>query len=440
MKKKSSILTFVIGTLVFFASCQNNVELPSNDFSETIKYRTHQEMIEQSLAAYNHLYPATSRNSREVVNIVPVRTSMSRGEVPNPLYAINFADSAGYVIIASHPNVEPVMAVIEEGSFDPNTDNDGFNAFLRAAENYLPVTYSTNDKELNIDTLKLNFQYWEEDVDTLTYLNVKPHLENWWGQDKPYNKYCPTLYDSESKSHKNCLTGCVPTALSMVMAYFQSSSSFKITYDGSNRNIWLKWNEIKRHIYTPANNIDSDIFLCTENGHDQLALIMRELGYVCNTQYGLNESLTDAQMIPKGLEAIGIKNAECRNYYTVKGAIDNETILLMQGGGHCFIIDGADCIWFKYTLRLYQEDSFGFRTLISTEYSESRHDYAHVVWGYDNLAVGYFNDGVLKMMKPYRLDSGAIPTTNPADFSSNMKYYPLKLTLTITPTDPVPVI
>ncbi|MBD5170646.1 MAG: hypothetical protein HDT07_01370 [Bacteroidales bacterium] len=201
----------------------------------------------------------------------------------------------------------------------------------------------------------------------------------------------------------------------------------------------MNWSEIKRHKYTPASNIGSDNFLCTETGHNQLALIMRELGHICGTQYGLGISTTAADMIPKGLDAIGIKDVQSKNYYTINGIIDNGTLLLMYGNGHCFIIDGADCIWFKYTLRLYRENGLGIRKLISTEYSESMYNYAHVVWGYDNLAVGYFNDNILAMMKPVRLDAGAYSSDDSQNFYYGLKYYPLKLTFTLTPLDPVPV-
>ena len=436
--KKALIFLFLWLPILFLGSCKSDMDVSPEIMPDIVKYRDQQEMIEQSIAAYNHLYPTKSRSSRQVANVVPVRMTPSRGELPNPLYAINFEDSAGYVIMASNPNVEPVMAVIEEGSFDPNNENEGFNCFLKTAENYAP-TISNKDLEIGIDTLRLDFTYWEEDVDTLVYLKVKPHLDTWWGQKEPYNKYCPVSFDKETNSYKNCLTGCVPTALSMIMAYFQNSLFFKITFDGSNRNVRLNWSEIKRHKYTPASNIGSDNFLCTETGHNQLALIMRELGHICGTQYGLGISTTAADMIPKGLDAIGIKDVQSKNYYTINGIIDNGTLLLMYGNGHCFIIDGADCIWFKYTLRLYRENGLGIRKLISTEYSESMYNYAHVVWGYDNLAVGYFNDNILAMMKPVRLDAGAYSSDDSQNFYYGLKYYPLKLTFTLTPLDPVPV-
>ncbi|MBD5170647.1 MAG: hypothetical protein HDT07_01375 [Bacteroidales bacterium] len=224
--KKVLIFLFIWFPILLLGSCKSDMDVSPEIMPDIVKYRSQQEMIEQSIAAYNHLYPTKSRSSRQVANVVPVRMTPSRGELPNPLYAINFEDSAGYVIMASNPNVEPVMAVIDEGSFDPNNENEGFNCFLKTAENYAP-TISNKDLEIGIDTLRLDFTYWEEDVDTLVYLKVKPHLDTWWGQKEPYNKYCPVSFDKETNSYKNCLTGCVPTALSMIMAYFQNSLFLK---------------------------------------------------------------------------------------------------------------------------------------------------------------------------------------------------------------------
>ena len=425
MRKTSILLILVLGLLISLASCQNDVKLTSKDFSESVKYRTSQEMVEHSLAAYNHLYPAKSRNSREVANIVPIRTNMSRSEVPNPLYAINFADSAGYVIVASHPNVEPIMAVIEKGTFDPNTDNDGFNAFLKAAENYIP-TYSTNGLEINIDTLKEDFHFWEEDVDTILDFKVEPQVKNWWGQTGIYNKYCPVFYDNDNQI-KNTPTGCVPTALGMVMATCKNKRSIDITYDGSEENMSLNWNELSLHSSTIYHSA-----FCTESNHDKIARLLRELGKRCNVVYGPQSSIvTNPTYIKKGLEAIGFTNIYPQEYTSVVAAIKKDKILLAYNPHHCFIIDGAKCTWYRYTERIYKEDPWGRRTLISTKVEDQQLYLAHVVWGYENNAVGYFNERYFNMLQPYYLDYGSVEIKYSPEGNTNYRkdlfYYGIEI-------------
>ena len=61
------------------------------------------------------------------------------------------------------------------------------------------------------------------------YSNVSPLLNKIaWGQNKPYNSFCPQVNDRESE--KNALVGCVPVAMAQIMGYYKYPSCGRGSY------------------------------------------------------------------------------------------------------------------------------------------------------------------------------------------------------------------
>lgn len=58
-----------------------------------------------------------------------------------------------------------------------------------------------------------------------SYSAVEPFLTSTWNQDTPYNYDCPKV----ESTGKNCMTGCVATAMAQAMYYYQYPASAKFT-------------------------------------------------------------------------------------------------------------------------------------------------------------------------------------------------------------------
>lgn len=63
-------------------------------------------------------------------------------------------------------------------------------------------------------------------------VNVLPLLKTSWGQDYPYNEYCPTTINETTHN----LTGCVATALSQVMYFYKYPAKGCGTFECGNDN------------------------------------------------------------------------------------------------------------------------------------------------------------------------------------------------------------
>lgn len=74
---------------------------------------------------------------------------------------------------------------------------------------------------------------------TISAHAIKPLLKSTWGQGFPYNMKCPMERRSEYEG-KQCLTGCVPTAIAQVMYYYQypERPTGSVFYYDSKQSTW----------------------------------------------------------------------------------------------------------------------------------------------------------------------------------------------------------
>ena len=125
----------------------------------------------------------------------------------NDFYVFNYPNDGGFVIVSADTRtLNPVLAYSTQGSF--NAD------YIPENEAYLLSTY-----QQQIESLRQN-----EIVNTIVYGNsqepnviVEPLIKTQWKQSEPYNGMCPI----DSVSRKQCLVGCIATAMAQVMNYWK---------------------------------------------------------------------------------------------------------------------------------------------------------------------------------------------------------------------------
>lgn len=132
-------------------------------------------------------------------------------------------DKEGYVLLSNDDSMPVVLAYDKNASFQRDSIPlnvkkwiDGYGQ-MSIANEFAPHALNS----------------WL-DASSLSVENVEPLLgETQWGQDSPYNYYCPML------NNKKCPTGCVATALAQVMRYHQwpRSGFGKIVYNTDTRYI-----------------------------------------------------------------------------------------------------------------------------------------------------------------------------------------------------------
>lgn len=259
-----------------------------------------------------------------------------------PFYILTDSlDASFYIIISGDERMKPVLAYGKNGNgkgiWNKKILPDGLIYLLECYKQQYELLQTTNIQK-------------NEKPNSIIIPDVEPLLETKWSQESPFNNLCPD----------NCPSGCVATAMSQVMKYYQfpntgfgsfsytsATKKYRCKYDFSTAN--FDWSNMKKYYST------ADLF--TENAND-----IAQVTYACGVSVGMdyNMSGSGAYMgdVPYALiQFFGYnKNVSFRDraYYdatewyqmlceelssgrpVIYGGVDSKS------GGHAFVIDGCD--------------------------------------------------------------------------------------------------
>ena len=219
-----------------------------------------------------------SRSASDIDNVKVGYGTNSRNSTDTLFYSVNLSDNEGFVIVSAPKAAVPVLAYVEAGSYDPaeTTDNPGFNLFIEKSKEY------TTNASFTIDTIDI--KPYKKPYTVVR--EVRPRLKVEWGQSYPEGILCP-----------NGLCGCEQTAMAQVFSYFEQPTSIELTYPGHDIDrVQLNWSEIKKHrvsCYNDFFSLRTHMENCnvTQESHNALAYLCRELGHRNNTDYKENNGL-----------------------------------------------------------------------------------------------------------------------------------------------------
>ena len=303
--------------------------------------------------AANHL--SQQHTLRSVPQLTLAHTAQSPLRATEPdYYAFDIGDNQGYILIAGDDNVAPVLGWATEGRFQADSLPSNLQAHLRHLQDEIaagrkqplgltvePEAKATSEQEVVLNTAR-------------------------WGQDLPYNRYCPMQKDMY------CLTGCLATAASIIMRYHkhpvQAVNGVSSYYGQPVEYTPLLWK------YMP----NSIPFL--SDSQEQVAALMWQFGANSNLTYSTRETSGRLDSALVALRHNFDYSQEARllleQAYTtqqwdqlIHAEIDAERPVLYGGQallnevqyGHAFVIDG------------YQGE-----------------DYYHVNWGWNGQSNGFF--------------------------------------------------
>ncbi len=297
---------------------------------------------------------ADNRNRSEMLRIAQEKfatKSMAKGSsiIDNEVklmkdtdqFAIYGAKGSGFIVV-SRSNTFP--AIIGESTHDFDSANiaPGFKWWMENISKSLAYRDANNMGRTAIS------------VSTTIY----PFITTKWNQDTPYNLLCPKV---GSLTHG--YTGCVATAMSQILKYYNYPSTSKgsggySTVVGNDTivrlatiNTTYEWNNMSNS-YLTSNAI-------TPTNIAAVATLMRDAGYGANMEYGVDGSgTTDYEA------AISFVNNFTYNPYSLKylmkelytddewaqiiyNEIKNKRPILYGGStktneGHAFVFDGIN--------------------------------------------------------------------------------------------------
>lgn len=352
-------------------------------------------------------------------------------------YVVNFADEAGFAILADDKRmVNNVLAYSEDGNIDATVDNPGLLMFLEEANSYLGVVGSGFNPMIPPKFLPMNYE---------PNRNIKP--SNWgvesqgfvvwsyrggmevarkdkllsvnWGQRSPYNLDCPII------SGTVCPTGCVATAAVQIMSYYKQPTS--ITLNGVNYPI--NWTLAFQGSIASSN----------------ISKLMRDFGNKVGMDYTPGSSGAPFAWIPSALRQYGYTSSSGSKYNinTILDEIHNSRPVCVSGhqkdvynSGHAWVVDGYLLMTTDYTsvIDYVNDDSYwepnnvyqvGQRFHENQSHSKT---YLHCNWGWNGDRDGYFLDFDLTSKGDHIFDEPSDNDAKTANFNDdksmiyNIKY------------------
>ena len=340
---------------------------------------TAEEALQQAQAFFsNHQSAATG--VRRAPGITPQLTAA--GQVSG-LYVFNVADGGGFVIVSNDDATIPILGYSDNGSIDPNHMPDNLRAWLQGyADQIAWLNAQEKQGEQKVRRTQRKVQQGTHSTDP-----IGPLLTTTWGQDSPYNLYCPT----------GCPTGCVATAMAQVMYYTEIKASNTTTTTTATIPGYSKGGHDLQAILVGTTLYWSsmkDNYSSTETGTaaQAVATLMQCCGYSVEADYGPGGTQAQTHKVANALKSYFGYNESTkyvsRSFYSYDNWIDMIYNELREGrpvlysgssvdNGHAFICDG-----YKF---------------------EEETDRFHINWGWGGLSDGYF---ALSALDPYAQGTG----------------------------------
>jgi len=219
-------------------------------------------------------------------------------EQRNPYFYVLNYESGGFVILSADKRELPIVGYSDTGNFKLDSIPLGLSKWFNASASYTKYLRTSNIQQSALAEYQWNSLQCDESLlkstkveecpppipptYSETTITVGPLLNTTWDQGCGYNTYCPIATDGPCGY---AVTGCVATAMSQVMKYWQSPSNYS-------------WSTM------PSNT-----------GNNAIAHLMRDIGNSVSMNYGgISSGANSSSIAPALKNTFGYSSASFANY------------------------------------------------------------------------------------------------------------------------------
>lgn len=263
----------------------------------------------------------------------------------------------GFVIVSADDSTEPILAYSYDSEFISDNMPEHVAKWMEQYSARINENRSAHKEQT--PRIKSMWSSLENGTNTRASDTRKKVLETAsWNQGKPYNNKAPKIHGY------NAYTGCVATATAIIMKYHNwpeygtgtipgySYTSEEGTFNIAPVQLGHKYNWQQMPMTTKE--------FVTSQQEDEVATLMRDIGVMCEMQYGSDGSSASTPASASGLvNYMGYENViQHLNYKsTITGSvekwleiiireIDEDRPVLYDGdsedSGHAFVVDGYE--------------------------------------------------------------------------------------------------
>lgn len=411
MKKVIRTCLLFAAILLMATACSDSLEdiveqkptAHSNPMQSII--RTPDEALDIANKAVGMFAPSTesrAANTSKKIDynqgaIVCGRSKHSRSTKDTLMYAVNYCDNQGFVLVSAVRSTPEVIAYVPSGNYDDNAEieNPGFNFFMDKAFDYLSDEKTQIEQNNGTNDIGPVLPIWatqyKEFADTTITVDIPNRVKVLWSQDGVEGAECP-----------NGTSGCAITAAAMAMTYFKYPDRITLTYKENDPELILDWERICKHNMMPTKGYIPSEGTCDKTIHTSIAQLCRELGRRANTIYtyndnGVGTSPTSTSNLVQALRKIGYNLfSEEYSSQNVINALETQNCVLLMYGldearniAHLWVCDAAKV---KKIHRISYESTDGGMTWHQYFEKTDYYKYNFYNWGWGSLHGYYLSD------------------------------------------------
>ncbi len=259
-------------------------------------------------------------------------------------FYIHHIEPKGFVIVSANDFAFPIFAYSFENEFPTENLPESLIEYMNSAAKHIQ-NIAKNINEINYKHIWNDIEHTPLHKVTHSSNSISPLLNLKWDQSVPYNIHCPPHPRGPGG---RCLTGCVATAMAMVMKYHNYPTNGK----GMKTFYWTDWDTIDfENTFYRWNQMTS---VANSQSADAIAELMYHCGVSVNMDYGPSASGSYTFWIPGAMKNYFRYHPQIR-YLRREQMFDYEWDMLIRDelrykrpviysgsgtGGHAFICDG----------------------------------------------------------------------------------------------------
>jgi len=322
--------------------------------------------------------------SKESVKISQEFTELQ--DVNPAFYIFNIGLDNGYVIVSAESNTIPVFAYSFEKNYDSENNSPAYKGLLNS---YKTEIIACREKSL-FATDEINAlwaEYTKTDFKSATSVSaVAPLLGNMiWDQGCYYNALCPVDVDPGYCNHVP--TGCVATAMAMIMKYHawpaqgQGSYSYAHTIANGFSN---DYGTLSANFGTSTYNWTA-MPVDVTSANAEVAKLMYQCGIAVEMEYDINGS-GSLIGVPAGYSNPSAQKALV-NYFKYPNAAYFEKVNFTDAAWKAKIKTDIDA---SRPIIYAGDGSLGGHAFVLDGYQGTGNDYFHFNFGWGGYNNGYF--------------------------------------------------
>ena len=288
----------------------------------------------------------------------PTQRVAGRDGVQDPGYYVFNNPDGGWVIIAADDRVTPVLGYSETGRFSLEDMPENVSWWMNGIAHVIDLVRDS-DAEAS-EQAKMAWMVLDGKAAAPERERKTKQTAN-WSQETPYNDLCPIVAGEKKRS----VTGCVATAMSIIMRYNSWPQKGIGTVGGYYTTTFrtrIPSYSIDSHVYDWSNmplTNGSDVNIrWTDEQKKQVSQLIFDCGLSVEMDYTYSEgSAASSDNVPGAIKshfsysenATGLYRSAYtldRWFSIIKNEIDNDRIVYYSGvgsvGGHAFVCDGYD--------------------------------------------------------------------------------------------------